>query len=148
MERSDLEERPSLTLTRSYNASPEKVWRAWTDAEAMKQWWRPEDTFSTPLAEADVRVGGRFRILMKDSKGEEFDVSGIYREVIPNRKLVFTWAWKSTPERESLVTVTLRPSGRGTELELKHEQFFDAEERDSHKEGWSGALVLLERALA
>lgn len=66
--------------------------------------------------------------------------------MVANQKLVFTWAWKSTPERESLVTVALRRSGGGTEL--KHEQFFDAEARDSHKPGWSGALVLLERALA
>lgn len=147
MAESDRKGRPSLTLTRRYKAPPEKVWRAWTDPEAMKQWWRPDETFSTPLAEADVRVRGRFRVVMKDAKGEEFDVSGVYREVIPKRKLVFTWAWKRTPERESLVTVTLRPSGRGTELELKHEQFFDTEERDSHEWGWSGALVQLERAL-
>jgi len=113
-----------------------------------KQWWRPDETFSTPVVEADVRVDGRFRVVMKDAKGEEFEVSGVYREVIPNRKLVFTWAWKGTPERESLVTVSLRPSGHGTELKLKHEQFFDDEARDSHEEGWRGALEQLERALA
>jgi uncharacterized protein YndB with AHSA1/START domain len=140
-------ERPSLTLTRRFEAPPQKVWRAWTDPEAMKQWWRPDETFSTLLTEADVRVGGRFRVVMKDAKGEEFDASGVYREVIENRKLVFTWAWKQTPERESLVTVTLRPAGGGTELELRHEQFFDTQDRDSHELGWRGALVQLERTV-
>lgn len=148
MANSTVNERPSLSLTRSYKASPEKVWRAWTDPQALKEWFRPDAAFSTPIAEADVRVGGRFRIVMKDPKGEEFDISGIYKEVIENRKLVFTWAWKGTPERESLVTVILRPTGAGTELELRHEQFFDAEARDSHNQGWSGMLPLLERFLA
>ena len=148
MANSTVNERPSLSLTRSYKAAPEKVWRAWTDPQALKEWFRPDAAFSTPLAEADVRVGGRFHIVMKNPKGEEFDVSGVYKEVVANRKLVFTWAWKGTPERESLVTVTLRPSGAGTELELKHEQFFDVEARDSHNQGWTGMLPLLERFLA
>ena len=148
MANSTVNERPSLSLTRSYKASPEKVWRAWTDPQALKEWFRPDEAFSTPIAEADVRVGGRFHIVMKDPKGEDFDVSGVYKEVVENRKLVFTWAWKGTPERESLVTVTLRPSGAGTELELKHEQFFDVEARDSHNQGWTGMLPLLERFLA
>jgi uncharacterized protein YndB with AHSA1/START domain len=114
----------------------------------MKEWWRPDDTFTTLLAEADVRVGGRFRVLMKSAEGEEHDVSGVFLEVIPHRKLVFTWSWKKTPERESKVTITLRPLSPGTELELKHEQFFDDEERDSHQTGWSGSLVLLEGFLS
>jgi uncharacterized protein YndB with AHSA1/START domain len=148
MPNNPLEKRPSLSITRHYNASPEEVWRAWTDPEAMRQWWRPDDTFSTPVIEADVRVGGRFRVLMISAEGKEHDVSGVYLEVIPNEKLMFTWTWKEKLERESLVTVTLRPSSGGTELELKHEQFFDAEERDSHQEGWMGSLAQLERFLA
>lgn len=148
MPNNPLEERPSLSITRHYNASPEKVWRAWTDPEALKEWFKPDDSFSVPLAETDVRVGGRFSVLMVSSEGEEHEASGVYLEVVPNRKLVFTWVWKETPERKTLVTVTLRPSGSGTELELKHEQFFDTEDRDSHQEGWSGSLALLERFLA
>ena len=50
--------------------------------------------------------------------GEQHDVSGVYREIVPNEKLVFTWAWKSTPERESLVTVMFKPDGAGTMLTL------------------------------
>lgn len=142
------EERPSLSITRHYNASPEKVWHAWTDPEAMKRWWRPDDTFSTAVTEADVRVGGRFRVRMISPEGKELEVSGVYLVVIPTRKLVFTWIWNDTSQRETRVTVTLRPSGSGTELELKHEHFFDTEDRDSHQEGWRGSLVLLERSLA
>ena len=58
-----------------------------------------------------MRVGGRYPLADAGADGEQHDVSGVYREVVPNEKLVFTWAWKSTPERESLVTLTFKPDG-------------------------------------
>jgi uncharacterized protein YndB with AHSA1/START domain len=99
-------------------------------------------------AEMDVRVGGRFRIIMREPDGEEHDVSGTFREVTPDEKLVYTWAWRTTPERESLVTLTLKPEGEHTLLTLKHEQFFDEAARGSHEGGWTEALGGLERYFA
>jgi len=95
-------QRPSLTIVRQFNATPKQVWKAWTDPQALKQWFAPSDEFAVPVTEADVRIGGRYHITMRSPDGEEHDVSGVYREVVPDKKLVFTWAWKSTPERESL----------------------------------------------
>jgi len=141
-------QKPSLSIVSKFKATPDKVWRAWTDPQAIKQWMAPSDAFSVLLAEADVRVGGRYHIVMKSPEGEEHDVSGTYREVVREKKLVYTWAWKSTPERESLVTVELRAAGSGTELTLKHEQFFDAEARDRHQHGWDGCIGRLQRLLA
>jgi uncharacterized protein YndB with AHSA1/START domain len=142
-----LAERPTLTLSRSYPVAPEKVWRAWTDPEALKAWWGPGNE-PVSLAALDVRVGGRFRIVFGGPDGKAHQCAGEYREVVPNRRLVFTWTWpNSTPERQSLVTITLRPVGAGTELVLLHEQFFDAAVRDGHRRGWSGALEKLERFL-
>jgi uncharacterized protein YndB with AHSA1/START domain len=89
-------------------------------------------------------VGGRFRKVMRSQDGEEHDVRGVYREVVPDRKLVFTWAWRSTPERESLVTLELAPDADGTLLTLRHEQFFDEAARDNHRRGWTAALDKLE----
>ena len=63
----------------------------------------------------------------------------------PDQRLVFTWAWRSTPERESLVSVALRPDGAATLLTLTHEQFFDQAARDGHERGWTGTLDKLER---
>jgi uncharacterized protein YndB with AHSA1/START domain len=80
--------------------------------------------------------------------GEHHQVSGVYREVVPGTRLVFTWAWQSTPERESLVTVTLARDGDGTLLTLHHEQFFDQAARDGHERGWTGTLDKLERLFA
>jgi len=111
------------------------------------RWFGPEEA-EMVRAEADARVGGRYRIVMRTSGGEEHDVSGVYREVAPNEKLVFTWAWRSTPERESLVTITLKADGDGTMLTLLHEQFFDEPARDRHQHGWTGTLEKLARYLA
>lgn len=142
----DTATKPSLTIKRRFNVPPEKVYAAWTDPEKLTQWMRPGEIRHT-RAEIDLRTGGRYRIVMRGDD-EEHDVSGVYREVIPNEKLVFTWAWKSTPERESLVTVTFKPDGTGTILTLLHEQFFDADARDRHQVGWGNAVEKLEKYLA
>lgn len=114
----------------------------------MKRWWGPGERDEVLLADVNAKVGGRFRLIFRAEDGEEHDVSGQYREVVPNEKLVFTWAWRSTPERESLVTVLTEPDGQGTLLTLIHENFFDEAARDGHRTGWSGALDKLERQLA
>jgi uncharacterized protein YndB with AHSA1/START domain len=143
-----LAEKPSLTLSRHYPVAPEKVWRAWTDPQAVKKWWGPGGNEPVSLAELDLRVGGRFRIVFGGPDGKAHECAGIYREVVPRRRLVFTWTWpNSTPERESLVTVTFNAAGGGTELAFLHEQFFDEKTRDDHKRGWSGCFDKLERFL-
>jgi uncharacterized protein YndB with AHSA1/START domain len=148
MEQAKLKEKPSLKLERSYPVSPEKLWRAWTDPEAIKRWWGPGNNDPVSLAQLDVRVGGSFRIVFGGPEGRDHECAGVYREVVPNRKLVFTWTWpNSTPERESLVTINFRAVSSGTELDFTHEQFFDEAVRDGHKQGWSEALVKLERYL-
>ncbi len=139
--------KPSLTLKRRLKASPAKVFAAWTDPEKVKRWIAPGEA-TTIRAENDARVGGRYRVVMRSPDGDEHDVSGVYRDVVANEKLVFTWAWKSTPERESVVTVLLKPDGDGTLLTLTHEQFADDESRDRHQHGWNGALGKLEKLVA
>jgi uncharacterized protein YndB with AHSA1/START domain len=138
---------PSLTLKRRLKASPAKVFAAWTDPEKMTRWMGPGE-IKAMRAESDTRVGGRYRFVMQAPNGEEYDVGGVYREVVTNEKLVFTWAWKSAPERESLVTLLLKPDGDGTLLTLTHEQFADEESRDGHEQGWNSALDKLEKFIA
>jgi uncharacterized protein YndB with AHSA1/START domain len=136
--------KPSLTVKRRFNAPPAQVFAAWIDPEKVKQWMGPGEVKAVS-AECDARSGGRYRWLMRAPSGEEHDVGGMFREVIPNEKLVFTWAWKTTPERESLVTVLLKPDGDGTLMTLTHEQFIDDEARDRHQYGWNGALDKMEK---
>jgi uncharacterized protein YndB with AHSA1/START domain len=134
--------KPSLTIKRRFNASPEKVFSAWTDPEKMKRWMGPGQVFAKHT-ESDPRVGGRYRIVMQAPSGEEFDVSGVFREVIANEKLVYTWGGTLTPEQQTLITVTFKRDGDGTLFTLTHEQFPDDAVRDAHQGGWNGALEKL-----
>ena len=84
-----------------------------------------------------------------EQSGLEFDsVSGFYREIVPNRKLVFTWTWQSTPERESQVTIEIAAANDGSLLTLTHERFINEKVRDDHGVGWGHALDTLERLFA
>jgi len=100
------------------------------------------------VVQLDVRVGGRLRIVFGGPQGNDHEVQGVYKEVVPNRKLVFTWTWpRTTPERESLVTILFKADGGGTELDFVHSQLFDESVRDGHRRGWTEAFVKLERFL-
>ena len=139
--------KPSLTLKRRLNAPAEKVYAAWTDPQKIVRWFGP-DSGPVTKADIDLRVGGGFTIAFSTEDGEHHEVGGIYREVVPNEKLVFTWAWHTMKERESLVTVTIKPDGQGSLLTLHHEKFFDEAARDGHEGGWNGSLNKLERLFA
>jgi uncharacterized protein YndB with AHSA1/START domain len=133
--------RPSITLKRHIKAPPAKVYAAWTQAAQLVRWFGPHETVpGTVKAELDVRAGGKYRASFKTADGEYHEVGGTYREVVPDHRLQFTWAWHSTPERESLVTITVVPDGQGTMLTLLHEQLFDQAAADGHKRGWMGTL--------
>jgi len=127
---------PSVTIVRRIKAPPSKVWAAITQPDHMIQWWGP-DAGPTLRADVDVRPGGRFNVVFRLLNGEEHNPTGIYREVIPERKLAFTWDLPG--ERASLVTFLLEPTDEGTELTLLHEHLPEAE-RESHERGWSGLL--------
>ncbi|MBX3512823.1 MAG: SRPBCC domain-containing protein [Xanthobacteraceae bacterium] len=136
--------KPSVTLKRHIHGRPEQVFAAWTDPKKIVRWFGPQQTLlDTVKAELDVRVGGKFSVSFATDDGEFHKVGGTYREIFPPERLQFTWAWHTTPERESLVTVTIRPDGDGSMLTLLHEQFFDQAAADGHKRGWTGTLEKL-----
>ena len=137
-------EKPQLRLTRRYPLEREKVWRAWTDPQALSAWFGPGEPHSVTLAELDVRPGGAYRIRFRTPDGEEHEVGGRYEEVEAPRRLVFSWAWHSTPERVSRVSIELRPVPDGTELDFLHDRFFDHAARDNHERGWTGTLAKLD----
>jgi uncharacterized protein YndB with AHSA1/START domain len=129
----------SVTLVRRIKASPAKVWAAITRPEQMLQWWGP-DAGPTLSVQAEVYPGGRFSVVFRLLNGEEHNPTGIYREVIPEKKLVFTWDLPGAPEPETLVTFLLEPFEGGTRLTLTHERLPDEAARASHEQGWNGLL--------
>jgi uncharacterized protein YndB with AHSA1/START domain len=130
---------PSVTIVRHIKASPAKVWAAITQPEQMMQWWGP-DAGPTLRAEVDVRPGGRFSVVFRLLNGTEHNPTGIYQEVIPEKKLAFTWDLQGVVEPESLVTFLLEPIEGGTRLTLTHAHLPDEDARTSHEQGWTGLL--------
>ena len=136
----------TLILKRMLNAPPELAFKAWTSAEHIQQWMRPEPGMVVPLASMDLRVGGKFRIQMKKPDGQFFTAVGEFREVKAPERVVYTWDWEKdgrgtefgevegTP---SLITVEFLKRGKGTEFVMTHSRFATAESRDNHARGWS-----------
>lgn len=139
----------TLRLTRTFAVPREEVFQAWTDPTVLREWFAPGDDYATPNAEVDLRVGGRYRIQIRSPQGKFHTVVGVYKEITPLEKLVFTWSWQEggTDVGETLVTVELRERGNSTELVLTHERFPTTETRDDHRKGWTGCLDRLSKAL-
>jgi uncharacterized protein YndB with AHSA1/START domain len=145
----------SLRIERSYSSSPERVrvFEALTNADKLQRWFAPAP-MEIPLAEVDLRVGGKYTIVMQGDK--RHTMTREFKEISPPERLVYTWLWtQSTPadtehqslERESLVTWELRPDGQGTLLILTHEQLSDPESTATHEQGWNACLDRLPEAL-
>jgi uncharacterized protein YndB with AHSA1/START domain len=131
----------TLRLERTIAAPREKVFAAWTQAEAVARWFAPGAAYKCAVPALEARPGGVYRIEMAHSGGNVHFVGGVYREVVAPSRLVFTWGWEKNPERgQTLVTVELFEQGAGTRLVLTHELFPSIEVRDSHKAGWNGGL--------
>jgi len=140
-------EKTSLEIKRSINAPRDRVYAAWTEPAQLKEWFGPENVRTRNFT-ADARVGGKYRWDLINEEGEDMTISGEYRELIPGKKIVFTWkwdddeAWKNT---SSVVTLELSDRDGGTELRLIHEKLPSEESRDRHNEGWNSVVDRLEK---
>jgi uncharacterized protein YndB with AHSA1/START domain len=124
----------SLLLTRFYAVAPEKVWRAWTEPDALRIWFGQADS-PVWAAEMDVRPGGAYRLMLREPNGAHYAVHGVYRDLVPHRRLVFTWDQRGSPfDGEALVTVELRPTAGGTELTFTLDPVLDPRAPDA----WRG----------
>lgn len=99
-------ERPVLDIEQFISGPPDAVFEAWLDPEQLKLWFCGGST-TVSQVEIDARVGGAYRIVMSDGD-RDWPHTGIYQEIDPPRRLVFTWRTPSTNEQETLVTVTLK----------------------------------------
>ncbi len=132
-----------LTLRRTINAPVEAVYAAWTEPEMLRRWLAPGDA-TVKRAVAEVAVDGMFLIEMQGADGRRWLVRGEYRDVVPCRRLVYTWRWEGS-DVETLLTVEFEPETTGrTRLTLTHSRFAEDEARDLHVRGWTGCLAKLE----
>ena len=129
----------NLQVKRVIKASPAELFEAWTNPESMKKWYAPVPKTVT-AASSDLRVGGAYRIEVLMGL-DTISVSGVYKRIIPNQLLAFTWTpCTGGPGYETLVTVEFKAASGGTEVIITHEGFTETETRSRHEYGWNGCL--------
>jgi uncharacterized protein YndB with AHSA1/START domain len=125
----------AIKITKLLPAPPAEVFAAWTDPQSLRQWMLPGSATGCDV-ELDVRVGGRFRIVMRSAEGDHV-ATGEYRKVAPPHALTFTWTSTAIKGTATLVSLEFREHPEGTEMTLSHEGFADAEPAARHRSGWT-----------
>ena len=144
----------SLSLTRDYDATPEKVFQAWTDPVILMKWFGPKGVVCES-AQIDLRVGGKYHFSLKLPDGKVSSHHGEYRVIDPPKKLVFTGILdgqgcegSAGHFAETVVTIELQDMGGSTRLTLNHDFLPTEKSRDSHAFGWNGSFDRLTETLA
>jgi uncharacterized protein YndB with AHSA1/START domain len=123
-----------LNIVRVFQAPRRLVWLAWTEPDRVKRWWGPKQ-FSAPFCRIDLRVGGTYLTSMRSPEGRDFWSTGVYREIVPEERLVMTDSFADAQgnvvpatvyglgadfPRELEVTVTFTDDAHGTKMTLRH----------------------------
>ena len=136
-----------LEIERTYAASADEVFDAWTSPEVMRRWFHAFAEWDTPEAEVDLRVGGRVRVVMRSPDGVERGMGGEYRTIERPHRLVMTWTFDDFPANEQLIELTFSESEGSTTVRMVNTGIATAQRRASQDMGWSGCLVELQRVL-
>lgn len=137
----------TLRIERTFQASAEAVFDAWTSEEVMRRWWHAEVGWETSAAEVDLRVGGAVRVVMRDpAEDREFGGGGTYTEIDPPKRLAFTWTWDDHT-RQMLIEIDFAEADGSTTVIFTHSHLWDEEAVRAHEGGWNRALDNLGRTL-
>lgn len=145
-----------LVVSRVFDAPRERVWKAWTNPAEFKRWWGPKD-FTAPVAEMDLRVGGKYLACMRSPDGKDFWSTGVYREIVPMTKLVITDSFADEKGNvvpstyygmpdvplETIITVTFEDIDGKTKMTLRHAGFPAGPHREMAGAGWNESFEKL-----
>jgi len=150
-----------IVIVRVFNVSRELVWQAWTDPGHFKQWWGPKD-FTSPFCEMDFRVGGKYLNCMRSPKGRDYWSTGVFKEIIPLEKIVYTDSFSDEKGNivsatyygitadfplEMLVTVTFEDLDGRTKMTLEHIGMPVGPQSEGAQQGWNESLDKLAESL-
>jgi len=137
-----------LRIERTFAASAEDVFDAWTSPDVMRRWFHPAPDWATPEAEVDLRVGGKVRVVMRRPDGTQAGAHGGYNLIDRPHRLVMTWTFDDDPSNEQLIELSFSEAEGSTTVLMVNSSISSDERRDSQDEGWRGCLDELERVLA
>jgi uncharacterized protein YndB with AHSA1/START domain len=136
-----------LRIERSFQASAEEVFDAWTSPEVMRRWFHCGADWHTPVAEVDLRVGGAVRIVMRRPDGRQSGAHGEYMAIDRPHRLLMTWTFDDVPANQQLIELTFSEAAGTTTVILTNREIATDERRRSQDEGWRACLDQLERLL-
>ena len=118
----------ALEITRTFDASAEDLFDAWTDPDQVAQWYGPEGFAKSDIHLFELREGGAYSLTMNSPDGDKHNLKGVFKKVDRPRILSFTWQWQEDGEggmggAETLVTVEFKKVGKQTEMHFRHEGF-------------------------
>ena len=142
MNEKPMTERPTLTMERTFSASAERVFDAFTSEEVMRRWWHAGSDWETPEATVDLRVGGEMRVVMRNPDAQRnYGGGGQYTEIDRPRKLAFTWLWDDDPDQvEQLIEISFTETDGVTTMLFVHRNLWDDDAVKSHEGGWTEAF--------
>jgi uncharacterized protein YndB with AHSA1/START domain len=132
-------------IERTFAASAEEVFDAWTSPEVMRRWLHPAPDWETPEAEVDLRVGGTVRVVMRRPDGTEIEARGEYTLIDRPHLLVMTWTFGDEPSNEQLLELSFTELEGSTTVRLVNTGISTDERRDAQDWGWRGCLDQLEQ---
>jgi uncharacterized protein YndB with AHSA1/START domain len=135
-------------IERTFAASPEDVFDAWTSPEVMRRWFHCGPDWDTPEAEVDLRVGGKVRLVMRRPDGTEVEAQGEFTLIDRPHRLVMTWTFDDDPSNEQLIELSFSESDGSTTVVMVNSGISTDERRDAQDRGWHGCFEELERELA
>jgi uncharacterized protein YndB with AHSA1/START domain len=136
-----------VRIERTFTASAEDVFDAWTSPEVMRRWLHVASDWGTPEAEVDLRVGGRVRVVMRRPDGTEVEMWGEYTLIDRPRRLTMRWTFEDDPANQQLLELTFSEAGGATTVLLVNSDISTDERRRRQDEGWRGCLEQLGRLL-
>jgi uncharacterized protein YndB with AHSA1/START domain len=139
---------PALTIKRTFNAPRERVFDAFITPNAIRDWFGGPGSNVSDVT-FDARDGGRYRILMKNSAGEDFNVGGTITEFRKPERLAYTFRWEEDDpqtERDTFITIDFIARGNQTEMIFTHEGLASETSRDNHTKGWNSGFDKLASA--
>ena len=137
-----------VRIERTFAASVEDVFDAWTSPEVMRRWFHCAPDWDTPAAEVDLSVGGRVRVVMRRPDGSEVEARGEYTLIDRPHRLVMTWTFDDDPSNEQRIELSFSESAASTTVLLVNSRISTDARRDAQDLGWHGCLDQLERVLA
>ena len=137
-----------VRIERTFDAPADAVFDAWTSAEVMRRWFHIAPDWETPVAEVDLRVGGKVRIVMRRPDGTEAGARGEYTLIDRPRRLEMTWTFDEDRSNRQEIELSFSESGGTTTVVMVNSGISTDGRRDSQRRGWQGCFDSLERALA